>query len=341
VQRPTIHDVAEAAQVSLATVDRVLNKRGGVAAKSIEKVSNAVARTGYVRDISAANLSRRRRYRLAFVLPDGDTSFLRLLRAALSAERDRLAAERVEIEERTSATFDPGAQAVALRAIHPAGVDAVAVIASETPEIRAEIARLRSEGVTVLTLVSDMPGSGRDAYVGVDNVAAGRTAAHFMGRFVGRAGGRVLMVAGSLAARDHMERVMGFRAALRERFAGIEPLAAVEGFDDAARVEALVRTAMAEGPLAGVYAIGAGTRGLIAALDGMAAPARPVTIVHDLTERSRAALMDGTIDLVLDQAPGAQVSAAVTIMRALADGGPVPDGAGATTFNVFVRENVR
>ena len=48
--RPTIHDVARSAQVSLATVDRVLNKRGGVAEKSVRKVLEAVEITGYVRD---------------------------------------------------------------------------------------------------------------------------------------------------------------------------------------------------------------------------------------------------------------------------------------------------
>ena len=53
--RPTIHDVADAARLSLATVDRVLNNRGGVAEKSVRKVTKAVAETGYVRDIQRVN----------------------------------------------------------------------------------------------------------------------------------------------------------------------------------------------------------------------------------------------------------------------------------------------
>ena len=81
--RPTVHDIAKEAGVSLATVDRVLNARPGVREKTIARVQEAVARLGYVRDASAANLARGRFYRLAFVLPEGPNQFVETLRAAL------------------------------------------------------------------------------------------------------------------------------------------------------------------------------------------------------------------------------------------------------------------
>ncbi|MBU0860551.1 MAG: LacI family DNA-binding transcriptional regulator [Alphaproteobacteria bacterium] len=90
MERPTIHDVAREAQVSLATVDRVLNARGGVAAKSIDKVQRAVEKTGYVRDQFAANLSRGRGYRFVFLLPAGQSSFVRSLIAAIGDEAQRV-----------------------------------------------------------------------------------------------------------------------------------------------------------------------------------------------------------------------------------------------------------
>ena len=67
------------AQVSLATVDRVLNNRGDVSAKTVAKVKAAVAQTGYVRNLAAANLSRQRVYRFCFVLPSGDTGFIAIV----------------------------------------------------------------------------------------------------------------------------------------------------------------------------------------------------------------------------------------------------------------------
>ena len=68
--KPTVNDIARVAGVSLATVDRVLNGRAGVRKVTIDKVNRAVTQLGYVRDTAAANLARRRLYRLLFILPN-------------------------------------------------------------------------------------------------------------------------------------------------------------------------------------------------------------------------------------------------------------------------------
>lgn len=77
---PTLSDVAQAAGVSYATADRVVNNRGNVARKSIDKVRDAVDRLGYVRNVAAANLSRRRVYRLAFLISSGTNAFFNRVR---------------------------------------------------------------------------------------------------------------------------------------------------------------------------------------------------------------------------------------------------------------------
>jgi len=85
--KPTTKDVAKAAGVSLATVDRVLNARAGVRQATVERVLNAragvrqatvervqkaIREIDFVRDIAAANLARGKDYQLVFVLPDQD-----------------------------------------------------------------------------------------------------------------------------------------------------------------------------------------------------------------------------------------------------------------------------
>ncbi|RLJ41002.1 LacI family transcriptional regulator [Litoreibacter meonggei] len=332
---PTVHDVARTAQVSLATVDRVLNNRGGVSSKAEAKVKAAVAQTGYVRNMAAANLSRRRVYRFCFVVPSGDTGFVALLQAALERERSRLVEEQILIQIIPTHAFDVAGQVAALRDLD---CDAVAIMASEAPEIQEEVSRLRASGVRVVTLVADLPQSDREAYVGLDNVAAGRTAAEFMGRFLG-ASGEVLMIAGSLSSRDHNERLMGFRRVMQERFQHLTLLPAVEGNDDAQSVERLVAEASAARPLVGIYAIGAGNKGLVRAVQK--ADAKPVTIVHELTPTSRQGLRDGTIDLVLDQDTSAAVVAAVRIMRDLTEGREVSAETGKIRLNIFSRENIQ
>ncbi|MEL6588229.1 MAG: LacI family DNA-binding transcriptional regulator, partial [Pseudomonadota bacterium] len=67
--RPTTRDLAKAAGVSLATVDRVLNGRAGVRSKTVEVVNKTIQEIGFQRNVVAATLARRRAYRFAFVLP--------------------------------------------------------------------------------------------------------------------------------------------------------------------------------------------------------------------------------------------------------------------------------
>src|SRR5438477_201427 len=70
-ERTSLHDVARAAGVSLATVDRVLHGRAGVRARTAELVQSVVERLGYRPDPSAARLARKSRARLMFILPSG------------------------------------------------------------------------------------------------------------------------------------------------------------------------------------------------------------------------------------------------------------------------------
>ncbi len=87
--KPTVHDIARTAGVSLATVDRVLNDRPGVRAKTRDRVTAAMDTLGYVRDVGAANLARGRLYQFDFILPDNENTFMQSLRAELEAATER------------------------------------------------------------------------------------------------------------------------------------------------------------------------------------------------------------------------------------------------------------
>ncbi|MFZ3581486.1 LacI family DNA-binding transcriptional regulator [Loktanella sp. DJP18] len=341
MNRPTIHDVAREARVSLATVDRVLNNRGGVAAKSLEKVHRAVDKTGYVRDQFAANLSRGRGYRFTFLLPAGQSAFVQNLTAAITVESLRMRKDRITVDVRSSKTFDPAAQVAALRRIDPDQTDCAAVMVSDVAPVRAELARLRAAGVRILSLVSDVAVGSRDVYVGPDNEVGGRIAGSFMGRFMRNPTGAVLVIAGSLAARDHAQRLLGFRQVLAAEFPGLSLLPVVEGFDDPKRIAALAAQAMADAPLMGIYAIGAGNAGLLSAMGQTNSVFRPVTILHELTDTTRTGLRDNLFDLVIDQDPARAITRAMTIMRDLADGQTVTPDRGDIPLNIFIKENVQ
>ena len=70
----------------------------------------------------------------------------------------------------------------------------------------------------MLTLVTDLPASPRRAYVGIDNRAAGATAAYLIGQWLGDKPGNVLVTLSRGFFRGEEEREMGFRTAMRSRY---------------------------------------------------------------------------------------------------------------------------
>ena len=339
--RPTVHDIAARAGVSLATVDRVLNNRPGVRGVTRDKVERAIEALGYVRDVAAANLAKSRIYPLVFILPEGDNTFMRGLAAEVEAAKARSAVERTAITVLSVPAFDAPALAQALeeaRGLDPAGV---AVVAIDATEVVRAVDRLREDGIAVVTLVSDLPGSSRDHFAGVDNVAAGRTAGTLMGRFLGGREGPVAVVAGSMLVRDHRDRLEGFGAAMAESAPGRRLLPVVEGQDDPGEVDRLVSNLLADYPdLAGIYSLGAGNRGLIAALERADRDKTVCAIAHELTPHSRTALLSGTLDALLNQDAGHEVRSAIRVLKARADGLAVIGAQERIRIEIFLKDNL-
>ncbi|WP_112311110.1 LacI family DNA-binding transcriptional regulator [Pseudogemmobacter bohemicus] len=340
MRKPTLQDVARAAGVSYATADRVLNERGNVAEKSTRRVLQAIETLGYERDLHAANLSRGRIYHFRFLLPGGDQSFFRSLRQAVEAESTVRRADRIRFSLTEVPTLDSDALAAALERL-PRDCDAVAVVATETPRIADAIGALSAARIPVVTLVGDAAPDLRAAYVGIDNIMAGRTA----GRLIrlahiarpASAPGLILPVIGALSARDHRDRLEGARAVLDGGPQLLPPVAVDDRHD---LMRARVSDALQQNPgITGIYSIGAGNRGLIEIL-AQRPDARPFTIMHDLTPTTRYGLESGLVDAVIDQKPAQEVALTVDVMKALSDGRGLPDPSRDITPTIFLKDNL-
>ncbi|MDP2734120.1 MAG: LacI family DNA-binding transcriptional regulator [Hoeflea sp.] len=338
--RPTVHDIAAEAGVSLATVDRVLNGRPGVRRQTVSKVESAVLRLGYVRDVTAANLARRRVYPLVFIVPGGSNSFMQNLTAEITAAAQRSPVERTSIRIEIVPPFDPAAIAKALDAIDPKAVSGVALVATDTAEVTEAVDRLIDHGVPVATLVSDLPGSRRTHFCGIDNIAAGRTAAGLIGRFCSGRPGTVLVVAGSMKLTDHAERAAGFAAVLETEFPELAIAGPVETNDDADKVRHSVEVALAADPeIVAIYNLGAGNRGLIEALSKHR-HTRFTVVAHEVTQHSRQALADGVFDAIINQDCGHEVRSAIRVLKARADGLDLLNAQERIRIDVFLKDNL-
>ena len=338
--RTTLQDVARTAGVSLATVDRVLNRRPGVHAETVERVQAAVDRLKYRPDRTAARLARGRDHRFRFILPIGGNAFMVALDERVRATADYLALDRVAIDIAHVDIFDGDVLAEALDGLR-GEVDGVAVVALDHPSVREAIDGLAESGVTVVTLVSDAPRSRRAHYVGIDNAAAGRTAGTLLGRFLAGRSGKIGLIAGSVALRDHTERQLGFEEVIVRDFPGLELLPMREGRDEDWRVEELTGALLDEHPdLVGLYNVGAGNPGVVAALEARARGRETVYVAHELTPLSREHLIRGTIDAVINQDPGHEARSAARLLIAEREDAPIDPGQERIRIDIFIRDNV-
>lgn len=290
-----IRDIARQSGLSEATVDRVLNDRGGVRPATERSVRQAISDL----ERQETQLLLTGRSFTVDVVMQAPQRFTSAVRAALEDVMPGLlpAAFRARFHLHED---DPVEVLVRdLDRIARQGSQAVILKAPDVPDVTAAVARVIAAGIPVLTLVTDLPSSDRLAYIGMDNRAAGATAAYLLQQWLGDRRGSLLVTVSSGSFRGEEEREMGFRAQVR---AGRTPRPIVEvsessGLDS--RVRDLVGAAVAEHPnIVGVYSIGGGN---IALLDAFrdAGLSQPVVIAHDLDDDNRALLQDRRVAAVL------------------------------------------
>ncbi|MDR1486710.1 MAG: LacI family DNA-binding transcriptional regulator [Deltaproteobacteria bacterium] len=327
MKKATINDVAKAAKVSVATVDRVLNNRSGVRLQTVEKVLKAILKLNYKPGILPDKLPKSRSYRLLFIVREGRTSFMVRLGEAVDELSERLKDENVYIEKRLVGAFDGTNAADMLDGVQPQDWDGVAmVMVPDLPLVKQAIDGCVERGVKVVTVVSDLPSSARSYFVGIDNIAAGRVAGRLLGRFTLASPGNLAVVMASLSLRDHVERHLGCAQVVQAEFPHLTLLPPLEGRDNPEDTFTIVNTLLS-GPngknVKAIYSSGAANQGLIEALVKNERQKDIVTISHELTPRSRRALLDGTFDAILSQDAEREASQAVTLLRQLCDSEPL------------------
>jgi len=318
---PTTKDLAREAGVSLATVDRVLNGRPGVRKATVEAVTSAIDRIGFIRNQSAANLARSRTYRFEFLLPRRGDEFLASVIDRIAETRAALRADAVLVDHRRVLDNDPHQVSAALSLIEPDAVDGIAIMAPESPQVRDAMLRLQSRGVHVVQFVSGRHNQRPFDFVGVDNHAAGATAGRLIGRFTSGQTGKVLVISETMNALDSVERRLGFDAVLTADYPNLCALPSLETHGDPARTGQVIRNAyVSHGDIVAAYVLSSEARPALQAIAGHSDPSAQVIIAHERTPFTEDQLRAGTLDAIIAQDPGHLVRSAVRLLRARSDG---------------------
>jgi LacI family transcriptional regulator len=298
-RRATIPDIARRANVSTATVDRVLNSRAGVSNANRQRVLRAAHDLGYLPSDEQIVLPARK-VRLEFFLPKSTQSFFAEVKVAIES----FAASLPLVSSVTVHQLDDLEPRTLEAALEDLSLDTrgVGLVAVDHPLTRQIIRDLDKSHVKVVTLASDLLSPHRAAHVGLNDRVAGRTAALAMGRFARGASGSVGLFVGNPAFHGQRERELGFRLVLEGDFPGLRVLHAIDTRSDSVRSAHLARQLLADhDDLVGIYCMGGGRSGIASVMAELPEARRPCVIMHDLSEPIRRYLAKGVIDLVIDQ----------------------------------------
>ncbi|KRA67501.1 substrate-binding domain-containing protein [Agrobacterium sp. LC34] len=307
MSRPNYRDIARLAGVGTATVERVLNGRGGVRAELVEKVVIAARELDYPRTLPETH---RGLLRIEVLMVRPETTFYRRLSRAferIAATLDPLVvvhrsfAEEMKPEELASRIIAAGEARAGLILAVPS-----------SPAVSAAVEAVVARGIPVVHVVTRASAE-KGEFIGIDNGAAGRTAAHFITRMA-RRDGPVIALCHPIY-QVHRDRISGFSDYFRDhpgkhRFEWL-------GFtrdDEYYSAEALRMALDLYPDMAGLYNVGGANAALIDVLRRHPRGGDIFFVGHELTDYTRKALNDGIMDIVLDQAPEAQARRALDLV---------------------------
>ncbi|MCF1707960.1 LacI family DNA-binding transcriptional regulator [Tabrizicola sp. J26] len=300
-RRPGMSELAQAAGVSVATIDRLLNGRQAVAAATRAHVIDVAHRIGHpaAARLGAAGTAQLPEIRFGVVLHKQGQDFYK----AFAQELHRAVAEvywaRPHLVLEFSASQAPSEMAALLRSME-GRCDVLAATAVNHPEVTAAVEDLNARGLRVFSLLSEFAPSVRAGYLGLDNLKVGRTAGWLMA-LTARQPGKVALFVGGHRWHGHELRESGFRSFLRECAPHLDVTDTMVNLETRQLTyEATLALAARHQDLRGVYVAGGGMEGAIAALRELRAAGRIALIVSALTPESRAGLAEGLVDMVID-----------------------------------------
>lgn len=294
--KTTARQVAEAAGVSVATVDRVLNARGGVSPDKEKRVLHWARQLHMDRSLAHRPA---RTLRISVILQGPQNPFHMASQQAFQ----RIASHYLHFNMQLAFSHaDPNDHQSCARLIDRLGQrhDGLIVTYPSSDIIVAAIDR-QAARVPVITFATDIPTSRRHVYIGPDDEQAGRIAGDLMGRLLSGKG-EILIIAGLLRMTGQMARQTGFRSVIETRYPQCRIAQVAESHESQEKAGRLVHAALTRHPgIRGIYNASTGAQAIADALSANGCSRDVVFITHELTPDRRRLIEAGLLDAIIDQ----------------------------------------
>lgn len=304
MRRVTVADIMRETGLSRATVDRALNGRGRVHDRTRLVVEETFRR------LMAPDADAPARPLVADIALRVGRGMMTQLRAAWTAGGAKGAFHDLHMADEASV----------LRAIEALCRDTsrpLIVTVKNSDRMTAVLSAARAKGKRVIAMISDLVSPARDGFVGLDDRAAGQTAAFLIGRTLGDRPTTVGVVLGSPAFRCHEDREIGFRSGLRAHFPKVVISGEAQGEDSADLTRNAVSRLLRDNPALGaIYNVGGGNVGLVDALRAAGRVADMLVIGHEVNPVTSPLLQSGAMDFAIAGNATELLSAALALAGA-------------------------
>ena len=299
-----IDDIAKLANVSRGTVDRVLHNRGRVSEKTAAKVRKIVQEMNYQpNSLGRAFAMSQKKLKLGVLLTYKERQFGDQIMSGIGAGAEL--AEQIGFEVLIRAVESPTVETCmeVLREFAEEGVSGIAMRGLAYPQIEAEVQKMRTNGIKIVTFNSDMVPSARDCFVGQDHQNSGRCAAFLM-QEICRFPGNILILGVDTFHQASMNRIESFCEVMRESQL-ISPNTQIyyaEGKNQLS-YKITCNYLKTNEAVRGIFVSGAGLCGACQAVEENGLIGKIKIVGFDATDVNAVYLKKGTVQFLIDQDP--------------------------------------
>ncbi len=303
----TIKQIAELANVSRGTVDKVLNGRPGVKEETKQKVLQIAKELNYHPNfLGKALVHSKTPTKIGIVLTPDYNPYIQATLKGIKQAEEEFSPFSLTVTVKMLTTLEPAELVNILANMSEDGYAGIALLPIDDDQVKRKINQLADQGILIITFNSKIEGIRELCFLGQDHVKGGETAAGLMGRLLPE-GGDVGIIISSNNLSCHQCRLKGFQKKLSLHYPNLNIVEIQENQD---RKEEAFKTTLEYcnryPNLKGIYITGGGIKGVGNALELTGKTKDMKIVCHDLVPDTIALLQNGTVDFAIGQSASLQ-----------------------------------
>lgn len=310
----TLKDIAEAAGVSVGTVDRALHNRGRINAEVQKRILFIAEKMNYRTNYVARSLAAQaRRNKIAVVLHIMNNEFFGKVLDGITSAAEKSEDYGISLEIYHCPNFDADKQLVLINRAVEGGASALIIVPIEHPSITKRLLELYEQNFPVIFLCSVLPDVPCFSSVSCNYYQSGAMAAGIL-RLTAKSPGKCIAFTPSLHMVGHQIRLKGIQDTISAPGSHLELTKYIELTNDSFECYYKTLETLKESPDVSyvIYGGGSSDAGLKAISDcGHSLHA----VFYDLSQKTVEALNSGFIDAAIAQDPFQQGYQSVIMLR--------------------------